>query len=134
MTALIKIIGRYKPSKTPSERYLKNKVRNLGYIYSNFHLRNPRSNMNVYSISGPADVKPWHDDPSPDPGVRSPKFHALWATKTPTEILMPNGTIYKCRCYDIVIYNNRLCKHRIPEHIARDRWFARFWDIKKGDK
>ena len=131
MTELIKIIGRYKPKNKPNGCYLRNKVTNLGYIYKNYHFRNPKNNRYVYFMSNIDDVKLWHTDPEIE---SRPKFHALWATKTATEMFMPDGAIYKCKCYDIVIYNNRLCKHRMPKYLSKTRYFARFWDIKKGNK
>ena len=131
MTELIKIIGRYKPEGEPTYLELELILRGLGYYYaSRKDFRNPAYNTGNKTSS---TINKWHTDPpSVDPGEELPEFHGLWANRTPTEILKPDGSIYKCKCWDIVIYNNRLCKHRMPKYLSKNRYFARFWDIKKG--
>jgi hypothetical protein len=54
-----------------------------------------------------ADVSMWHQDGGSNP------YFGVWATNAPTEVLLPDGRVYRPEPYHLIFIENRTVKHRM---------------------
>ncbi len=101
-----------------------------GWSAVNWDLRSPQANLHNYSLKGELGVRIWHNDG--DPFYDSdPLCLIFWANLSPTEIQLPNGSIYIPGECEVVVVNNNVCKHKMPDQLDPGRWFTRGWRAKE---
>ena len=79
-------------------------------------------------------IHKWHHDNimgngDIDPNSRDGRSKLiLWASRNPTEVLMPNGSVFQAEPCQVICFTNSEYKHRTPvltEEDERSRWFTR---------
>ncbi len=125
---LIWDLGKYRPEVEEHDVMgpgLTAHVARFGVRAFNWHIRNPSHNVQIWTDD--ENVKTWHMDPRDQTG---PQYILLWATRTPTEIRLPDGFQVQPEDHTVILLNNRCCEHRVPIHIdMHNRWWARGWDV-----
>ncbi len=93
-------------------------------------VRNPKYNKSINSGNG--EVTGWHHDPTISDD--QPRYIAVWSNATPTLIKLPDGGIVEPKRWEVIIFDNIVCEHRMPTIIHPGRYFARGWDIRYSSK
>lgn len=64
----------------------------------------------------------WHQDGG---GIEGTTRHmVVWASEQPTEIRLPDGTVFQGQPFDLVWFNNDVVQHRQPRGTDEGRrWF-----------
>lgn len=70
-----------------------------------------------------ADLQ-WHQDGDTS-GAEMNCGLVVWASNTPTQVKLADGTIIQAEPYEVVHIRNRECVHRRPPNCPRVRWFFR---------
>lgn len=83
-----------------------------------FIFRNCEENKLVKSIRGNLrNPNYWHKD-------RTNSHMLVWSNREATEIRLDH-TVYTFAPYDVILLDDRVCHHRIPEIVSDDRLFWR---------
>lgn len=71
----------------------------------------------------PDDNLQWHQDGGGPAGTT--KHMVVWASETPTELRLPDGSYFTPAPYDLVWFDNCVCWHRQPPGTDKTRrWFV----------
>jgi hypothetical protein len=105
-------------------------INSLGLAVGSPNIRWPKDNVDTHKIfydrgdDHPDRHDGWHYD-------RCAEGDAVitWASREPTEFLLPGGKIIQPEPFEIVIALNSAMEHRVPPKIGDDRWFCR-WFVK----
>ncbi len=99
-----------------------------GWEFDELEVRDPKHNTFLRNSSG--DHTDWHRDGNIIEGT-APIHLIVWATVKPTLIKTPDHQVHIPQPYEVVVFNNILCDHMVPEFTANNRWFIRGWCAKQ---
>jgi hypothetical protein len=89
----------------------------FGICYA-WQYRSPVRNITV-AQTDPSVCRFHHDCDNEDSVRDECRYIAAWSNRYSTEVLLPDGEIVAGKDNEVVLFDNRVCQHRVPNEYAR---------------